>query len=223
MDCCSRYSVAESHFDRKVADRDLRRYRRKGPEGITRLMLSELRQWPLDNRQLLDVGGGIGILSAELAANGLAGATLVEASPSYLEAARKEVEPRFASRSTQFILGDFTAIAGSLADADVVTFDRVICCYPDAEALLQAGAKRTRQLLAFTYPRNRWYVRAVIALENFFRKLSSNAFRAFVHPVRDMTAVLGNAGLVRAARRETLVWALDIYQRNRTVGTAVRG
>jgi hypothetical protein len=43
-------------------------------------------------------------------------------------------------------------IAGTLPDADVVTLDRVVCCYPDPEALLGAAAK-TRQVLAFTYPR----------------------------------------------------------------------
>jgi magnesium-protoporphyrin O-methyltransferase len=163
---------------------------------------------------LLDVGAGIGIISAELATNGLFSATLVDASPSYLEAARRVVEPHFESRPIRFLLGDFTAIAANLNEADVVTLDRVVCCYPDAQALLRAGASRTRDLLAFTYPRFRWYVRAMIALENFVRSLRRSPFRAFVHPPSGMHATLEAAGLVRVARRETLVWALDIFQRN---------
>ena len=150
MACCTRYCAAEAQFGRKVAERDLRRYRHRGAAGVTRIMLEELRRWPLQDKQLLDVGGGIGILSAELAANGLASATLVEASPSYLEVARQELESRYTSRPTLFLLGDFAALAGSLPDADVVTLDRVVCCYPDGNALLQAAAGRTRQLLAFT-------------------------------------------------------------------------
>jgi hypothetical protein len=44
----------------------------------------------------------------------------------------------------------------------VVTLDRVVCCYPDAETLLRAAAQRARKLVAFTYPRDRWYVRVFI-------------------------------------------------------------
>lgn len=51
---------AEALFDHKVAERDLRRYRRRGPDATTRHILAELRRWPLEGRRLLDVGGGIG-------------------------------------------------------------------------------------------------------------------------------------------------------------------
>jgi len=214
VDCCSRYCAAEKQFDRKIADRDLKRYKRKGADVSTRMLIAELRRWPLRDKQLLDVGGGIGVIGAELAGDGLAGITHVEASPSYLEAARRELEPRFAPRPSQFFLGDFARIAPTLSDADVVTLDRVVCCYPDAEALLRTGAARTRELLAFTYPRNRWFVRIVIALENFMRKLQRRAFRAFVHPPQEMNAVLEAAGLVRVRRREASVWALEVYKRN---------
>lgn len=214
MACCTRYCAAEEQFGRKVAERDLRRYRRRGARSVTRIMLAELRRWPLQNKQLLDVGGGIGIVSAELAANGLAGATLVEASPSYLEVARQELESRYTPRPTQFLLGDFALLADSLPDVDLVTLDRVVCCYPDAEELLKAAAGRTRQLLAFTYPRDRWYVRAMVAVENSLRRLRGNGFRAFVHPPQGMSATLEGAGLIRAARRETLAWVIDIYRRS---------
>ncbi len=45
---------------------------------------------------------------------------------------------------------------------------------------------RARLLLAFTYPRDRWYVRALIVLENFWLRLTGNGFRAFVHPPERM-------------------------------------
>jgi 2-polyprenyl-3-methyl-5-hydroxy-6-metoxy-1,4-benzoquinol methylase len=211
MVCCTGYCAAEAQFSRKVAERDLRRYRRRGADATTRLMLAELRRWPLEGRHLLDVGGGIGVISRELADNRLASATTVEASPAYLEVARREVGAQ--SRSSQFVLGDFAVIAGTLSDADVVTLDRVVCCYPDAEALLVAAAARTRQLLAFTYPRDRWYLRIMIGLENFLRRLRGKEFRAFVHAPDRMRAALEAAGLVRAAHRETLVWMLDLYRR----------
>jgi hypothetical protein len=213
MVCCTGYCVAEAMFDRKVAERDLRRYRRRGANNTTRLMLAELRHWPLEGRRLLDVGGGIGVIGRELAGSGVASATIVEASPAYLEVARREAGSQYGSRPTQFILGDFAVMADTVPDADVVTFDRVVCCYPDAEALLVAGAGRARELLAFTYPRDRWYVRTMFALLNFGLRLARKKFRAFVHAPERMAAVLEASGLVRATQRQTLVWLLDVYHR----------
>jgi magnesium-protoporphyrin O-methyltransferase len=179
-------------------------------------MLAELRRWPLEGRRLLDVGGGIGVISKELAGGaGVASASIVEASPAYLEVARREAGSQYGSRPTQFILGDFAVIAGTLPDADVATLDRVVCCYPDAEALLREAAGRARQLLAFTYPQDRWYVRILIVLENFCLRIMGKEFQAFVHAPERMGAVLEAAGLVRATRCETLVWTLDLYSRGR--------
>jgi len=217
MTCCTGYCAAEAQFNRKVAQRDLRRYRRRGADATTRLILAELRRWPLEGWRLLDVGGGIGVISRELADTGVASATIVEASPAYLEVARREVGTRYGPRPTQFILGDFAVIANTLPDADVVTLDRVVCCYPDAEALLRQAAGRARQLLAFTYPRDRWYVRTLIVLENLWLRLTGKKFRAFVHAPERMAAVLEAAGVVRATRRETLVWTLDLYRRGSAV------
>ena len=186
--------------NRKVTERDLRRYRRRGADPITRLLLTELRKWPLQGASILDVGGGIGVIGMELADSGAGSATVVEASPAYFDVARSEMESRYGSRPTQFVVGDFARMAPTLSDADVVTLDRVVCCYPGVEDLLCAAVQRTRRLIAFSYPRNRWYVRAAIALENWWRRLRGNPFRAFLHPPQRMCAVLEGAGLVHAAR-----------------------
>jgi hypothetical protein len=60
-------------------------------------------------------------------------------------------------------------------------------------------------------------VRTLIVLENLWRRLTGKEFRAFVHTPDRMGAVLESAGLVRATRRETLVWTLDLYRRGRDV------
>jgi magnesium-protoporphyrin O-methyltransferase len=215
--CCA----AENQFGPKVAERDLRRYRRRGADAVTKLMLAQLRHWPLKNKQLLNIGGGIGVIDAELAADGIAGATLVEASPAYLEVARRELQSRHGSGSTHFLLGDFARIAETLPDADVITLDRVVCCYPDAEGLLRGAAARTRQLLAFSYPRDRWYMRTTTAIQNFLRWMKGNAFRTFVHSTQQMSGVLERAGLVRAATQGTLAWMVDLYAGWATSPTAL--
>ena len=213
MPCCTRYCAAETHFGKQRAEGDLRKYQLKGAQGITRIMLEELRRLPLAGKQLLDVGGGIGIIAMELASSGLSRATLVEASPAYIETAQAEMKPRFGSRLTEFILGDFALIADTMPVADFVTLDRVVCCYPDAPALLGAAAGRTRETLAFSYPRDRWYVRAAVAIENLLRRLKGKSFTVVVHHEHEMRSTLEQAGLKQSGRRETFSWAMDIYSR----------
>ena len=211
MTCCTGHCAAASFFDPKVAQRDLRRYQRRGPDPWTRVLLSELRLHPLQGLHLLDVGGGVGVIAMELADTGLASVTLADASPAYLDVARHQVASRYGARPSHFVLGDFAETATTLPDADVVTLDRVVCCYPDVDALLWAASARARRLIALTYPRDRWYVRAAFAVENFWLRLTRNPFRAFVHSPQRMASLLEAAGFVRAAHRESLAWSLDLF------------
>src|SRR5216684_8784816 len=213
MTSCTGPCAAATHFVPKKAERDLRRYQRHGPDATTRILLSELRRWPLQGLHLLDVGAGIGVIPVELATAGLATVTLADASAAYLEAARRHLASYDAARPAQFILGDFAATAASLPDADIVTLDRVVCCYPDVEALLRGAATRARRMVAFTYHPDRWYLHAAVAMENSWYRLNQNPFRAFVHSPDRMASVLASAGFVRVARRATLQWALDLYHR----------
>ena len=216
MTCCTGPCAAASHFNRKKADQDLRRYQRCGPDTTTRILLSELRRCPLQGLHLLDVGGGIGVIAVELSGAGVASVTLADASAGYLEAARRHLAARNASLPAQFFLGDFAATSDSLPDADVVTLDRVVCCYPDVEVLLRAAAAHARRMIAFTYPRDRWYVRASVVLENSWYWLKQDAFRAFVHSPERMASILESAGFVRAAHDTTLEWAIEVYRHKDT-------
>ena len=72
---------------------------------------------------------------------------------------------------------------------------------------------RARRIVAFTYPRDKWYVRAGFVVENSWYRLRQDPFRAFVHSPQRMASVLESAGFVRAARLAKLQWALDLYRR----------
>src|SRR5258708_20268528 len=121
MTCCTGPCAAAAHFNPKKVERDLRRYQRRGPDATTRILLSELRRWPLQGLHLLDVGGGIGVIAVELAGAGLAGLTLADASAGYLEAARRHLASRDASLPPQFLLGAFAPLADPLPDPPTFT------------------------------------------------------------------------------------------------------
>lgn len=211
MRCCSGcggYPAAERQFGSAVAERDLRRYHNKGPDAASRLLLTGIGEHLAPGDSLIDIGGGVGVLVFELLSKGASDATLVDASPAYLKAAEGEALRLEQSERIRCVPGDFVAIADSVAPADIVTIHRVICCYPNHVALLQRATDRTRRVLAFSYPRDRWFVRWWLALENLWRRLSASDFRTFVHSPAAMERIVVGAGFRRLSRRLTLVWCL---------------
>jgi magnesium-protoporphyrin O-methyltransferase len=212
MTCCSHCTATAAHFDRRIAEQDRSRYRRRGPDPTTRFLLEELRSLPLSGRTLLDIGGGIGVIGLELASAGLRDVLLIEAAPHYLAVAREEFERRSGPTTFRTLPGNFVD-HDPPPSADVVTLDRVVCCYPDFPALLDRAAASSRSVLALSFPRDRWYVRVVVALANLLRQVTGHPFQVFVHPPADMAAVLQAAGLRRVSHRTTLAWAVECWDR----------
>jgi magnesium-protoporphyrin O-methyltransferase len=110
-----------------------------------------------------------------------------------------------------WVEGDFVDLAPRLPRADVVTLDRVVCCYPAYERLLTAALDHASHAVGLSYPRDRWYVRRVMALENGLRWLRGSAFRTFVHSPASMIALLRTRGFRLVGRRTTVAWSVDVY------------
>jgi len=201
-------------FDRRIANRDLRRLQRRGPDPATRQLIAAVRESPLPpHPTLLDIGGGVGTIHHVLLERGFAQATHIDASQAYLAVATAEAARLGHADRVTFAHGDFRVIAPSVAPADVVTLDRVVCCDPDYAALLGAAADHAQRLLAFTYPHPRWYTRAFVATMNAGRRLRGNPFRAYVHPPAGMIAVLESRGLRRRWAGGSWLWRAELYER----------
>ena len=201
MNCCAptRRAIA-GHFDAKVAQGDLRNYKAHGPDKRALRLIGALERLGVHGRTILDVGSGIGVISLELLKKGAASATLADASPSYLNAARAEGQALGLADRLDFVEGDFVSAAARLQTADFVVMDRSVCCYPDWHPLLVATPQHANQALALTYPRDRLAVRAMIGLENLRRRWRKDDFRAFVHPPEELEATLRASGLRRVER-----------------------
>lgn len=208
--CCE---ITDHAFTESEARSDLRTYRRRGPARQTKLILDAIRSLNLKEAMLLDVGGGIGAIHHELLEDVAREATHVDASSAYLKVAREEAKRRGHSERVQFIHADFTEVAPDVPPADVVTLDRVVCCYPDFRGLLGAAARHSREAVALTYPRETWYLRTALRVVNFFQKLSRDPFRVFLHPVAEMEALLNNEGLQKVSVHRLFVWEMALYHR----------
>lgn len=209
--CCE---MTDRTFGEKDARGDLRDYRAHGPQGQTRELLRAVRSLGLSDATLLDIGGGVGVIHHELLQDVAVIATHVDESSAYLKVAREEAGNLGHEGRVTFIHADFTDVARDLPVADIVTLDRVVCCYPNFQALLTDASAHARRALGLVYPRDIWYVRAVISLINLLQRLRKDPFRVFVHPIPRMEAVLTAAGLRRLSLSRFLAWEVALYQRD---------
>ncbi len=209
--CCE---VTDNAFTEDEARSDLKYFRKRGPANQTKLILEAVRSLGLKDAALLDVGGGIGTIHHELLKDVASEATHVDASSAYLKVATEEAKRLGHEAQVKFIHADFTDVADELPQADVVTLDRVVCCYPNYQALLKAASSKSKKAIAITYPRETWYMRVALKVINFFQRLQNDPFRVFLHPVSEMEALLKSEGFSRTSVRQLFVWEMSLYQRS---------
>ncbi len=208
--CCE---IENNTFTEASAKANLRDYRRRGPAKQTRLILEAVRSLGLKDAALLDIGGGIGTIHHELLNDVAREATHVDASSAYLKVATEEAKRLGHEAQVKFIHADFTDVADELPQVDVVTLDRVVCCYPNFRELLKAASSKSRQAIALTYPRETWLSKVVVKAANLIQRIRRDPFRVFVHPVAEMEALLNKEGLKRISTRRLFVWEMALYRR----------
>lgn len=208
--CCE---IENNTFTDEDARADLKQYRKRGPAEQTKLILEAVRSLGLKDAALLDVGGGIGTIHHELLKDVAREAMHVDASSAYLKVATEEAKRIGHEAQVKFIHADFTDVADELPQVDVVTLDRVVCCYPNFRELLKAASSKSRKAIVFTYPRETWYLRIGLKVINFFQRLRNDPFRVFLHPVAEMEMLLNKEGLKRISTRRLFVWEMSLYRR----------
>jgi len=208
-------STIDHHFDAKIAEGDLQTYATKGPNPTTRRLLEQVLKIGV-GESVLDIGSGIGAVSFEFLAAGYAKSVAVDISTAYTTTSRSEAKRLGLENRMIVVQGDFAQSTTSIQPADTVVMDRVVCCYPEYRPLLEKALDHSLRLFAFAYPRDRWYVRTIFALENGRRRLQRDSFRAVVHSAREMESMISSRGFRRAGRTGTIAWIIDVYRR---VGT----
>lgn len=216
MTCCQHCKESGDLFNEAKARSELRQYRKDGPPNkSTQLLIDGLRTLDLDDKRLLDVGGGVGMIQHELLKEGLSTATMVEASPAYLEVAEREAHRRGYEEQSAFEYGDFVDLAPDLPEADLVTLDRVICCYPHMHRLVQASTAKAARWYAVTYPKPRWYLRWTKPFADLYCWFKNMDFRIYLH--RGVDEAIKNEGFHPFYQVETILWNVALYERSDAV------
>ncbi|HET7235439.1 MAG TPA: class I SAM-dependent methyltransferase [Actinomycetota bacterium] len=196
------------------------RARKRGAAArVTAGLLEALGQAGLEGRSVLDVGCGVGDLATETIRLGAEWATGLDVSSENIALARRLAAERGVADRTRFEVGN--GVIADLPAADVVVLNRVVCCYPDADGLVDRSLAATGSVYALTAPVSSGPVgvlnRVQTAVWNVvyaIRKRRYGGFRTFVHDMARLDERIRAAGF-RPVRRERrrLVWDLAVYAR----------
>lgn len=193
-------------FDQRFAEHRARRYRSKGLDRSQQRMVEFLQSVGIDGATVLEIGGGVGEMQLHLLARGASSATNVELVEAYDGPAAELAAEVGVTDRVQRVIGDVAVDPSVVGPADLVVLHRVVCCYPDAEALLSAAGRLTQRALVLTHPPYSPVVRAMTRLINLGQRVMGREYRAFDHDPDLMTSVLQAEGLRVSHRRSGLVW-----------------
>ena len=212
MDCCQCQGI-ESMFDKKSAKRDLKRYLKKGPSTTTKILLNAVNKIGVQGMTFLDIGGGSGAIQYALIKWGALNGVSIEASSAYIDSTKEETGENNLTEKVVFKHGDFTTIASDLNSSDIVTLDKVICCYDDMNRLVDLSSKLARKIYAVVYPRDNWWTKLFLPIINFYPKIKGSSFRLFIHPTNKVEDIIIKNGLKRIYNTTRLFWQVAVFIR----------
>lgn len=214
--CCEgpEFGDYEGMFDTDWAEREADAYINQGLETRSERLIAFLIEHSDGPLRVLDVGSGAGGVHHELLRRGLAASVVaVEASSAYISAARKIGERLGQDSKVEYIHNDFTAAAAGIGSADAVILDRVICCYPHLNRLLEASASKAGRFLALSYPQERWWVRLAFGLFNVYLKVKRKNFRTYVHAHSEVQSIAVEDGLRPVHSDTEGFWQITVFER----------
>ncbi len=213
MTCCCPHDVSANRLFSAVAHRYRKRFIRRGLEKSQQQLLSGLRQTGYKNATILEIGSGVGHLHQTLLELGASTAVGIDLADKMIIEARDWSTQRGLDTRANYLQGDFLMMDASILSADLVMLDKVVCCYPDAEALVRRSLVKTNRIYALTYPRNRWYVRFGVVIGGLLMRLVGSAFRPYFHNPVQIEAWILSHGFIKVYEATTPVWLSQVYSK----------
>jgi SAM-dependent methyltransferase len=186
---------------------------------VTASLLEAITEAGVADRTVLDVGCGIGDLAIEVVARGATSGAGYDLSAKAIGEARRLAAARGVGDRMRFEVGDGARL--DLPAADIVVINRVVCCYPDTDNLLDHTLGAAGSVFAMTAPVSKGATgllnRLWSALENVGYRLRPSkyaGFRTFIHDLDRIDERIRAAGFRRTRHEHRrIVWDLAVYTR----------
>lgn len=213
MECCQCEGI-ETRFNQEYVAKKLQRYHEKGPKESTRILIEVLTETLDNDMTLLDIGSGIGDIQHALLGEGVKESFNCEASSAFIDACKQEAERQGNANRITHIKGDFVDIVDSIPAADIVTLDRVICCYHDMPDLVNKSLSKAQKLYGIVIPIDKWWVKLGISIYYNLRFLiQRNPFRVFIHPNEAVETLIYNYGFRNIFSQVKGTWQISVYEK----------
>jgi magnesium-protoporphyrin O-methyltransferase len=200
-------------FKPSVARNNLKRYGKKGPGAIERRLLASIPAKELEGGRILEIGGGIGVILAELLMAGAQSGEIVELVSGYEPYARELARDKGLEARTRFRVADIMEEPERVARATIVVLNRVVCCSSEGVQLTEQAARLAERVLILSFPRDRFLVRLFVRAVNGIQRLIGRSFRVFLHPRTSLYAAAQTHGLAPAASGQTVAWEFAVMRR----------
>jgi methyltransferase family protein len=119
----------------------------------------------------------------------------------------------------KFEVGDGAVV--QMPSSDIVVMDKVLCCYPDYDALLRNASDASKQMLGFIVPRDEgWmkpFMRCGAAMINLVERLRKTGFKFYLHPLGTIHRQLVEKGFHPAEKAKSRVWLIYLYKKSDTI------
>lgn len=217
--CCPPSSVSQATgtFFSKRSKRYARSFKRGKLERIQQFVIRELTTQSLSEKQLLDIGCGVGKLHLTLLKHGAHSATAVDMSDEMLKQAKDFAQSFDLEGKVTHRHGDFMDIADTLPSADITLLDKVICCYEDLEGLVSLSAGKTRSTYVLIFPANNLITKIIFKIEILISRMIRSGFRPYWHDWDRVSMLLADKGFAQVNATSKLVWQAAVYQRSEQV------
>lgn len=212
MSCCNGQCAGiENMFDDKTAKKDLKGYRKNGPSKSTQLLIDSVSENGADGMTLLDIGGGIGAIQHAMLKKGVSSVESVDGSSAYLAAAEMETRRQELPEVVTYRHGNFVEIASELESADIVTMDKVICCFDDMTGLVSASVGLAKKYYAVIFPIDNWLMNIIWGIVNFIFRFVKGDFNVFLHPTEEIEEIIFQKGFSRKSYARKGMWQIIVY------------
>lgn len=213
MQCCRTQRDDTGRFFSLFARLSKRCYQRKGLGKSQEHLIAGLTQVEFSGASILEIGCGVGYLHQMLIKQGATSAVGVDMSEKMLAEARSFAEKQSLSEVTEYRFGDFVELAPNLGEADITILDKVVCCYPDAQSLVNHSLQKTRGVYALTYPRLHLFNRINARIWSFILWVSRSTFRSYVHDPALIERWIVENGCHKQFEDRTFMWLTQVYTR----------
>jgi len=175
--------------------------------------MAGLEQLGYREASVLDIGCGVGHLHQTLLEQGASTAVGIDLAPKMLSEAKDWADERGLGDRVNYVEGDFMTLDKRIDNADICLLDKVVCCYPDAQGLVQKSLAKTKRVYGLTYPRDRWFIRLGAEVIACLLWLIRSDFRSYVHDPVQIERWISGDGFEKRFEDQTAAWLTQVYVR----------